>query len=107
MKKFTMIDESFICENCGKKVEKLGYTARDHCPYCLTSKHVDVNPGDRSSECHGILIPIAIDKKKDRFQIVYQCKKCMQIKRNIVADDDNMNLILDIMSNPIDLKKKQ
>ena len=45
MKKFNMIDESFICENCGKKVTKLGYTARDHCPYCLYSKHLDINPG--------------------------------------------------------------
>lgn len=41
---FTEIDESFICENCGKKVEKLGYSCRNHCPYCLHSKHVDVNP---------------------------------------------------------------
>ena len=30
-----MIDEKFICENCGKNVEKLNYTARDHCPFCL------------------------------------------------------------------------
>ena len=41
---FTEIDESFICENCGKKVEKLGYSCRNHCPYCLHSKHVDINP---------------------------------------------------------------
>ena len=45
---FTKIDEEFICENCGKKVKKLGYTCRNHCPYCLHSKHVDVNPGDRT-----------------------------------------------------------
>ena len=44
MKKFTKIDEEFICENCGAKVEKLGYTCRNHCPHCLYSKHVDVNP---------------------------------------------------------------
>lgn len=29
---FTKIDESFVCENCGRKVEKLGYTCRNHCP---------------------------------------------------------------------------
>lgn len=46
-RRFTEIDEEFICENCGKKVEKLGYSCRDHCPYCLHSKHVDKNPGDR------------------------------------------------------------
>ena len=43
---FTEIDEEFICENCGKKVGKLGYSCRNHCPYCLYSKHVDKNPGD-------------------------------------------------------------
>ena len=44
--KFTMKDENFICEVCGMEVIKLGYTAHDHCPYCLCSKHVDVNLGE-------------------------------------------------------------
>lgn len=52
MKKFFVRDESFICEHCHKKVEKLGYTSRDHCPYCLYSKHVDITPGDR--EIHAV-----------------------------------------------------
>jgi len=43
-RKFTKIDEKFICENCGKEVQKLGYTCRNHCPSCLHSKHVDINP---------------------------------------------------------------
>lgn len=56
-----MIDEDFICEVCKKEVKSLGYTARDHCPYCLSSKHVDINPGDRKCTCNGILKPIAIE----------------------------------------------
>ena len=48
--KFTVIDEEFVCENCGKKVKKLGYSCRNHCPYCLHSKHVDINPGDRQEK---------------------------------------------------------
>ena len=47
---FTEIDEEFTCENCGKHVPKLGYSCRNHCPYCLHSKHVDVNPGDRAED---------------------------------------------------------
>ena len=31
MRVFTEIDEEFICEHCGKKVEKLGYSCRNHC----------------------------------------------------------------------------
>ena len=42
MKVFNELDESFICEKCGKKVDKLKYSSRDHCPYCLYSKHVDI-----------------------------------------------------------------
>lgn len=100
--KFTMKDEQFICKVCGKKVEKLGYTARDHCPFCLSSIHVDNNPGDRLCDCHGILRPISIDNfKKGKFKIVYKCEKCGIIKRNVMANDDNFDLVLEIMSNPL------
>ncbi len=96
MKKFNMLDEDFICENCGNKVSKLGYTARDHCPFCLYSKHVDINPGDRLNDCKGLLIPIEIEKFKDTFKIIYKCKKCKKVHKNIMAKDDNMNLIIEI-----------
>lgn len=98
--KFTMIDENFICDVCKKEVKKLGYTARDHCPHCLCSKHVDINPGDRSSTCHGILEPIGMElAKKDKYKIVYKCNKCNMIKRNVTADDDNFDKILEVMAN--------
>ena len=101
-KRFKMIDENFICEVCGSEVEKLGYTARDHCPFCLSSKHVDINPGDRKANCGGVLEPIAIENaKKGNYKIVYKCKKCGEIKRNIMAHDDNMDLVIKIMANPL------
>lgn len=104
--RFTMKDENFICEVCRKQVNKLGYTARDHCPYCLCSKHVDHFPGDRSCSCHGILRPVAIDPgKKGTYKIVYQCEKCGMIKRNKTAKDDNMDLIVQIMSHPIEINR--
>ena len=56
--KFTEIDEEFVCENCGKKVLPLVYSCRNHCSYCLHSKHVDKNPGDRAESCHGDLEPV-------------------------------------------------
>lgn len=96
MKKFNMIDDEFICEYCNKKVEKLKYTARDHCPYCLYSKHVDINPGDRNNECKGLLVPISIEKFKDTYKIIYKCNKCKQEHKNIIASDDNMDLIIDL-----------
>lgn len=96
MKKFRMLNEDFICENCGKKVEKSEYTARDHCPYCLYSKHVDINPGDRLNECKGLLVPIGIEKFKNTYKIIYRCSKCNIIHKNIMHDDDNMDLIINL-----------
>ena len=98
MKKFIMRDETFICENCQKQVEKLNYTARDHCPYCLYSKHVDINPGDRQNNCLGLLKPISIEKFKNTYKIIYKCQKCNQLHKNIMANDDNFNKIIELSS---------
>lgn len=97
--KFTEIDEEFMCENCGKKVNKLGYSCRNHCPYCLHSKHLDKNPGDRAENCHGILEPIGLEtNSKKGYIIVFKCKKCGEIKKNKVAKDDEMNKIIELSS---------
>lgn len=96
MKQFLMRDENFICEHCGKEITKLGYSARDHCPYCLYSKHVDINPGDRANECKGLLKPIGIEKFKNTFKIIYKCEKCGILHKNKIADDDNMDLIINL-----------
>ena len=96
MKRFNELDEGFICENCGKKVEPLGYTSRDHCPYCLYSKHVDINPGDRENTCRGLLKPVGIEKYKDTYKILYKCEKCHQEHKNIIAKDDDAEQIIHI-----------
>lgn len=98
MKKFSENDNSFICEYCGKNVEKLIYSSRDHCPFCLYSKHVDINPGDRANNCKGMLSPIDIEKFKDTYKIVYKCQKCGQTHKNIIAKDDSMDKIIEISS---------
>ena len=93
-----MIDEGFICDNCNKKVEKLNYTARDHCPYCLYSKHVDIFPGDRSNRCKGLLVPIGIEKYKNTYKIIYRCEKCRELHKNIIANDDDFDKIIELSS---------
>ena len=99
MKKFYMKDEEFNCENCNKKVTKLNYTARDHCPYCLYSKHVDINPGDRKNTCHGLLKPIGIEKYKNTYKIIYKCTICNKFHKNIMANDDDFNKIIELSTN--------
>ena len=98
MKNFNKLDEGFICENCGKEVNELGYTSRDHCPFCLYSKHIDINPGDRLNSCKGLLIPIDIEKFKGTYKIIYKCNKCNKLHKNIVAKDDDINEIIKISS---------
>ena len=94
MANFVEIDEEFICENCGENIDKLNYTARDHCPHCLYSKHVDIMPGDRANSCLGLMKPIGIEKYKNTYKIIYKCSKCNQIHKNIMANDDNYDLIV-------------
>lgn len=96
MKNFVKNDEGFICEHCHKEVQKLNITSRDHCPYCLYSKHVDINPGDRQNPCQGLLKPIGIEKFKDTFKILYTCEKCKEQHKNIIAIDDDMDKIIEI-----------
>jgi DNA-directed RNA polymerase subunit RPC12/RpoP len=98
-KRFKMIDDAFICDVCGKEVLPLNVSARDHCPYCLCSKHVDINPGDRLNPCKGVLRPVGIDKYKETFKIVYKCDKCGELHRNIMAIDDDFDMILEVAKN--------
>lgn len=94
---FKKVDESFICVNCGKEVKPLGYTSRNHCPYCLHSLHVDITPGDRANPCKGILKPIGIgNSNKKGYIINFKCEKCGAIVNNKCADDDDFNKIIEI-----------
>lgn len=96
MKKFNMRDDEFICDNCGNYVGKLIYSARDHCPYCLYSKHVDINPGDRINSCNGLMKPIGIEKYKKSYKIIYKCSKCGMQHKNIIANDDAFDKIIEL-----------
>ena len=95
---FVKNDNEFICKNCGKKVEKLGYTSRDHCNFCLYSIHIDITPGDRANDCLGLLEPINVEKNSKKGEvIIYKWKKCGKIIRNIVAKDDSRERIYEIV----------
>lgn len=99
MKSFVKNDSGFTCSNCGKKVLPLGFTSRNHCPYCLCSLHVDVLPGDRQNSCKGLMVPVAIElnSKKGKV-IVHECTICHERKKNVCAPDDNEKKILEIIS---------
>ena len=93
-RKFQRLIENFKCENCGESVSGDGYT--NHCPLCLWSKHVDINPGDRAAECLGLMQPINVDKKKGNYRILHICEKCGFEKWNKTNPVDNFEVILQI-----------
>lgn len=97
-------DNGFVCVNCGKTVEKLGVTSRNHCPYCLHSLHVDIIPGDRANTCKGVLKPIAVENNsKKGYVIVFKCTKCGAITRNKSAPDDDFDTLLAISKSHADM----
>ena len=54
--------DTFVCKVCGRTVvpENAGSDHRNHCPNCLSSLHADIEPGDRESDCGGIMEPVAV-----------------------------------------------
>ena len=58
--------DPFTCKVCGRLVvpEGAGSGHRNHCPNCLSSQHLDNEPGDREADCGGIMDPVAVKVKK-------------------------------------------
>lgn len=91
-------NEPFTCEKCDMFVEKLSNGSfRNHCPYCLHSKHVDIIPGDRLEICMGLMGPIGIEKHSQKgWMIVHKCQMCSKICRNKTAPEDNVELLVQL-----------
>jgi rubredoxin len=94
-KRFKRVIENFTCFNCKTRAEGKGYT--DHCPNCLWSLHVDNNPGDRASKCHGKMKPVGVLYDKGNYVISYLCLSCGSKKRFKAAQNDNSELLLSLL----------
>jgi hypothetical protein len=82
----------FNCVRCGQPVaqEASGTAHRNHCPWCLWSRHLDDAPGDRSAECGGAMEPIAVwVRRGGDWAIIHQCRTCGELHSNRIAGDDN------------------
>ena len=95
-KNFIRIKEDFFCEQCGFFVKGGGYT--NHCSKCFWSKHVDKNPGDREEDCAGMMKPVGLIHKKDRYIIVHKCLKCGFEKNNKASVDDDISALIETVS---------
>ena len=94
--KFKRQIEDFTCEYCGEEVVGSGFT--NHCPKCLWSKHVDINPGDRAENCAGLMKPIGMELEKGKYVITQKCLKCSRIWRNqALAGDDISQFLINLL----------
>ncbi len=83
--------DAFTCKVCGRLVVPEGAESdhRNHCPNCLHSLHVDEEPGDRASDCGGIMEPVGVwVRKGGEWAIIHRCRRCGKISSNRTAADD-------------------
>ena len=96
--------ESFTCKSCGRLVTPGGAGSghRNHCPNCLSSLHVDIEPGDRASDCGGLMEPVAVwVRKSGEWAIIHRCRRCGALSSNRVAADDNPIKLMSIAMKPL------
>lgn len=98
--------ESFLCNVCGTLVvpDGAGSQHRNHCPKCLSSVHVDDEPGDRASLCDGIMDPVSVwVRKGGEWAIIHRCRLCGTLSSNRIAADDNPIMLMSIAVKPLSM----
>lgn len=97
-------NETFTCKVCGWIVtpEGAGSEHRNHCPNCLSSLHLDVEPGNRAADCGGIMDAVAVwVRKNGEWAVVHRCRRCGALSSNRVAADDNPVKLMGIALKPL------
>lgn len=89
--------QEFRCRHCRTFVGPVpsGGKHRNHCPFCLHSRHVDLSrPGDRLSPCGGTMAPIGVFARDDgEYSLVHRCLSCGVERHNRIAADDCFDLV--------------
>ncbi len=93
-RRFERTKEDFICGNCGHSARGNGYT--NHCPACLWSRHVDMNPGDRMAACGGMMEPVSTELKNGAWIILHRCLSCGFKRKNKTVVNDNFDAVLEV-----------
>lgn len=83
--------EVFTCKVCGWLVtpEGAGSGHRNHCPNCLASLHLDVDP-----------VAVWV-RKGGEWAVIHRCRRCGALSSNRVAADDNPLKLLSIALGPL------
>jgi hypothetical protein len=97
-RRFAGKSDEFRCRHCRTFVGPLpsGGRHRNHCPYCLYSRHVDGRtPGDRASDCGASMAPTGTFLRRNgEHVLVHRCDGCGVERHNRIAADDDFVLVL-------------
>jgi hypothetical protein len=103
----------FRCSHCKQFVVindmLMGTANRNHCNWCLWSKHVDIDKGDRRSDCHGGMKPIGLTFKHEghgrrgEVMIIHLCSSCSKVSINRIARDDPEFKVQEIFTGSFEL----
>jgi len=112
----------FICLHCQAPVtnnKPIGTKHRNHCPFCLYSRHVDQKTsGDRQADCQAKMKPIGLTFKKEgrdkwgqvrqgELMLIHHCLKCGKLVINRIAGDDQPETIIKLLENKISPPQRQ
>jgi hypothetical protein len=104
-------NRDFHCAHCHHFVSAhpllSGVNNRNHCPYCLWSRHLDLDQaGDRLCACKGLMQPVGLTLKSSRkkyasrdageLMLVHACTECGSVSINRIAADDDSQKLLEV-----------
>jgi hypothetical protein len=103
------LNRDFTCLHCRNFVSThpilSGVNNRNHCPYCLYSRHLDLlEPGDRLAACKAGMRPVGLALKRSNKKyaglgellLIHLCEECGRVSLNRMAADDDPDLVFEV-----------
>jgi DNA-directed RNA polymerase subunit RPC12/RpoP len=114
--------DAFMCLHCSAEVSiqsmLAGVQNRNHCPYCLCSRHMDhAQAGDRLSACKAIMLPVGLTVKRSHnkygrsmageLMLIHWCSECGKLSINRIAADDQVEGLMEIFMSSMSLHESR
>ncbi len=112
--------DGFVCVYCHTFVSSepalSGVQNRNHCPYCLWSRHLDlVSAGDRLAACKEKMKPVGLVLKKNakkygprlgELMLVHLCQECGKVSINRIAADDLAETLYEVFERSLAMDER-
>lgn len=115
-------EKGFNCLHCNNYVSTESFISgvqnRNHCPYCLWSRHVDSRlAGDRLAACKAQMKPVGLtlkrvhkkypQKAQGELMLIHQCVVCGKVSINRIAADDDTQTVVEVFESSFALDPLQ